>query len=109
MPDLEHMVRRQKILADFGEFALRNESLTEVLTEACRLVGEALGTKRAKVLEIEESSQSLLVRAGVGWEPDVVGKLSSVAADDLPSSRLACARSLDECAHCAGQIFVDPA
>jgi PAS domain S-box-containing protein len=75
MPDPEQMVRRQKVLADFGEFALRSESLDEVLTEACRLVGEALGTRRAKVLEIEHERQTLLVRAGVGWRPDIAGRL----------------------------------
>lgn len=42
MPDPERVIRRQRALADFGEFALRNENLDEVLTEACRLVGEAL-------------------------------------------------------------------
>ena len=73
MPDPEQMVRRQRVLADFGEFALRSESLDEILAEACRLVGEALGTQRAKVLEIEPGGQSLLVRAGVGWKPEVVG------------------------------------
>ena len=75
MPDLEQMVRRQGVLAGFGDFALRSEDLDEVLTEACRLVGEALGTGRAKVLEIERDGRSLLVRAGVGWRPDVVGRL----------------------------------
>ena len=75
MPDLEQMVRRQRVLADFGEFALRCESLDEVLAEACRLVGEALGTERAKVLEIEHEGRTLLVRAGVGWKPGIVGRL----------------------------------
>jgi PAS domain S-box-containing protein len=75
MPDVEQMVRRQQVLARFGEFALHSENLDEILTEACRLVGEALGTKRAKLLEIQPDSQSLLVRAGVGWQADIVGKL----------------------------------
>ncbi len=38
-------------------------------------MGEALGTERAKVLEIEPGGESLLVRAGVGWTPDVVGRM----------------------------------
>ncbi|HEV7265610.1 MAG TPA: PAS domain S-box protein [Falsiroseomonas sp.] len=75
MPDLEQMAKRQRVLADFGEFVLRSESLDEILTEACRLVGEALGTERAKILEIEHESETLLVRAGVGWKPEVVGSL----------------------------------
>lgn len=75
MPDEQRMLKRQQALADFGDLALRSEDLDEVLTEACRLVGEALGTDRAKVLEIQESGDELLVRAGVGWGPDVVGKV----------------------------------
>ena len=72
---LEVMHKRQKVLADFGDVVLQSEDLDAVLHEACRLVSEAAGTQRAKVLEIEPGGQSLLVRAGVGWAPDVVGKV----------------------------------
>ncbi|MFL5252188.1 MAG: GAF domain-containing protein [Rhodopila sp.] len=75
MPDPQQLIKRQQVPADFGEFALRSERLDEILTEACRLVGEALETKRAKILEIQHDRQSLLVRAGVGWKPDIVGQL----------------------------------
>lgn len=75
MSDLQIMQKRQKVLADFGDFALQSEDLDEVLHEACRLVGEALATGRAKVLEIETGGESLFVRAGVGWASDVVGQV----------------------------------
>lgn len=75
MADREQMVTRQKVLADFGEFSLRNEDLDAVLTEACRLVGEALGTDLAKVLEIEQNEECLFMRAGVGWKPGLVGNI----------------------------------
>ena len=74
MSDSNRMVRRQRVLADFGEFALRSEDLDEVLAEACRLVAEAMGTERAKILEIEHGDRTLLVRAGVGWRPGIVGR-----------------------------------
>lgn len=73
--DKQAFLKRQKALADFGAFALQSEDLDAVLTEACRLVAEAMGTKRAKVLEIEEDGASLLVRAGVGWDPGIVGQV----------------------------------
>lgn len=73
MPDREQMMERQRVLADFGAVALRSGDLTEVLTEACRLVAEALGCDLAKVLEIEEKEKVLFVRAGVGWQPGIVG------------------------------------
>jgi PAS domain S-box-containing protein len=75
MPNYEQMAKRQQALADFGEFALESANLDEVLTEACRLVGEALGTRRAKILEIQQGGECLFVRAGVGWDPGVVGQL----------------------------------
>lgn len=39
------------------------------------LIGSALGTDLAKVLEIEHENETLLVRAGVGWQPGVVGEV----------------------------------
>ncbi|MFC7739616.1 GAF domain-containing protein, partial [Roseomonas sp. GCM10028921] len=49
--------------------------LDKILAEACRLVGEALGTGRAKILEILHAERQLLVRAGVGWDPGIVGRM----------------------------------
>ncbi|HMI19813.1 MAG TPA: GAF domain-containing protein [Sphingomonas sp.] len=63
-------------MAKFGELALRSDSLDEILMEGCRLVGEALGTDLAKVMELREDGITLLVRAGVGWKDDVVGKVT---------------------------------
>ena len=75
MRDFERILKRQQLLADFGDFTLRSNDLDVILTEACRLVGEALGTGRAKILEIQQAEQCLLVRAGVGWDPGIIGHL----------------------------------
>ncbi|MDB5646139.1 PAS domain S-box protein [Methylobacterium sp.] len=75
MSDLEQILKRQRVLADFGEFTLSSDDIDAVLTEACRLVGEALGTGRAKILEIQNDGQCLFVRAGIGWAAGVVGHL----------------------------------
>ncbi|WP_424136290.1 PAS domain S-box protein [Roseomonas chloroacetimidivorans] len=75
MAEDEQTERRQRVLADFGDFALECDDLDQILTEACRLVGEVLETGRAKVLEIQHGQNCLLVRAGVGWEPGIVGHL----------------------------------
>ncbi len=45
-----------------------------MLNEACRIVGEALGTDLAKALEIDHQRHDLLVKAGSGWRPGVVGE-----------------------------------
>ncbi|MHB8285209.1 MAG: ATP-binding protein [Caulobacteraceae bacterium] len=70
------LLRQQDALAKFGELALRSEDLDEILTEACRLVGDALGTDLAKVLEMQDDGLTLKVRAGVGWKAGVVGEVT---------------------------------
>ncbi|MBO1077784.1 PAS domain S-box protein [Roseomonas haemaphysalidis] len=75
MPDFDAMMKRQQVLGDFGEFVLHSQDINQVLQEACRLVGEALSTGRAKILEIFHADRQLLVRAGVGWDPGIVGKI----------------------------------
>ena len=74
MADREELLRRQKALGQFGEFVLDNDDLQKILHEACRLISEALGVDFAKIIEIERSSNSGLVRAGVGWKPGIVGR-----------------------------------
>ncbi len=74
MVSREELIERQRILAKFSEFALRSSDLQAVLEEACRLVGEALGTDLSKALEVQPDGQSLLVRAGCGWRPGIVGE-----------------------------------
>lgn len=76
------LLRQQSVLARFGEFALRTDNLGEILQEACRLVGEALGTDLAKVMELQGDGLTLLVKAGVGWPPGVVGKVTLKAEKD---------------------------
>jgi signal transduction histidine kinase/CheY-like chemotaxis protein len=77
-----HLLRLQTTLARFGELALRSDNLDEILMEACRLAGEALGTRLAKVVELQEDGKTLIVRAGVGWKPGVVGKTTITAEED---------------------------
>jgi len=76
------LLRHETILVKFGELALKSDDLDEILTEACHLVGQALGTDLAKVMELQENGKTLFVRAGVGWKPSVVGEVTLLAADD---------------------------
>ena len=75
-------LRQQTVLARFGELALRSTDLDEILTEACHLVGEGLGTDLAKVVELHRDGETLHIRAGVGWTPGVIGCVNLRASDD---------------------------
>lgn len=76
------VLRQHIVFAQFGALALRSDDLDEILTESCRLVGEGLGTDLAKVVELQPDGETLLVRAGVGWKPGVVGVATIKLADD---------------------------
>lgn len=76
------LLRQHTTLARFGELALKSEDLDEILTEACRLVSDALGTDLAKVMQLQDGGRRLLVRAGVGWKQGVVGEAQVEVADD---------------------------
>jgi GAF domain-containing protein len=75
-------LQQQTVLAQFGEVALRCDDLDEILTEACRLIGDALGTDLAKVMQLQDDGETLLVRAGVGWNPGIVGKVTIQLRED---------------------------
>ena len=64
---------QQGMVADFGLFALGPASLDAVLAEACRIASAGLQTEFAKVLRFRPASNDLLVIAGIGWHPGVVG------------------------------------
>ena len=69
----EELIERQRLLADFGEFALRCDTLSTVLDEGCRLVARALRTDVAKVLELDAAGDTALIRAGTGWAEAMIG------------------------------------
>jgi PAS domain S-box-containing protein len=78
--ELAYRLRQQEILASFGVFALQSRELGPLLHEAGRISASGLGSELAKVLEYRPEADTLLVRAGVGWRPGVVGH-ATVEAD----------------------------
>lgn len=80
--DKPELLRQQTVLARLGELALKSDDLDEILTETCRVVGETLRTDLAKVMELDGDGETLLVRAGVGWKPGIVGKMTTRASEN---------------------------
>jgi two-component sensor histidine kinase len=77
---LNQRVRQQEILAELGVGGLQGPGFDQLLADTARLTAEGLGTEFCKVLEYIPSENRFLVRAGVGWEPGVVGVVS-IGAD----------------------------
>ena len=70
---LQQRIRQQEILSELGVMALQGATFDHLLDETARLTAEGL---RSGVLQnpgISSSENRLLVRAGVGWGPDIVG------------------------------------
>jgi GAF domain-containing protein len=77
---LRQRIRQQEILAELGVAALGRISLQELLDSAVRMAAEGLEAEFCKVLEYVPTENRLLLRAGVGWDPGLVG-VASVGAD----------------------------
>lgn len=75
------LLRQQNGLAQFGERTLKLNHLDEILQQACSLAKEALGSDLAKVMELQDDRITLLVRAGVGWPPGIVGNVTVKAEE----------------------------
>jgi two-component sensor histidine kinase len=60
--------------------SLQHTSFEELLDKTAQLVGEGLQADYSKVMQYLPDEKRLLVRAGVGWPPGVVGQ-ASVGAD----------------------------
>ena len=81
------LLRQQAALAKFGSFALRQSDLLIVLTEAARVCAEGLSVPFCKVCRYRPAENDLLIEAGFGWEPGVVGIVISRADASSPQGR----------------------
>ena len=85
--DIARLLRQQAALATFGSFALGESNLGKVLTEAARVCAESLEVPFCKVCRYRADENDLLVEAGVGWQPGVVGCVVSRADKSSPQGR----------------------
>ena len=77
---LHQRIRQQEILAELGVGALQGAGFEQLLSDTARLTAEGLSAEFCKVLEYLPAENQLLVRAGVGWEPGIVG-VARIGAD----------------------------
>ena len=82
---LRTRLQQQRLVAGFAAEALRSRDFAALLEEAARVAAEGLGTELAKVLEYVPRERALLIRAGVGWAPGVVGVIKFAADAGSPA------------------------
>lgn len=88
---LARVRRYQVILNDFGRAASESKLLGALLHVACVQAARGIGIGHTKVMRYRPTKGDLLVEAGVGWKPGVVGHttlgtdIASVAGRALQS------------------------
>jgi two-component sensor histidine kinase len=71
--EADKLRKQVSTLAEFGKRALQVDDVGALLQEATRLVSDAIEIDLVKVLELLPDRETMLVRAGVNWDPGVVG------------------------------------
>ena len=64
---------QQATVAKIGQLALSGVGLQELLDQAARYTAQTLALEYCKVLELLPEQETLLLRAGVGWEESDIG------------------------------------
>ena len=78
---VQRRAAQQEVVAQLGQEILDVRDLDVVLRRVCEVVADVLDVERAKVLELSADNEVLRLRAGVGWNPGVVG------TTEVPTSR----------------------
>lgn len=71
---LAQRARQQAVVAQLGHQALAGVDPQHLMDEAVYQVAHVLGVEYCSVLELLPGGQDLLLRSGVGWQEDLVGR-----------------------------------
>ncbi|MCF2148257.1 PAS domain-containing protein [Desmonostoc muscorum LEGE 12446] len=70
---LEVHANQQAMVAELSQIALAGTDLTTLMNLCVNIVAQCLKVDYCKVLELLPNGNALLLRAGVGWQPGLVG------------------------------------
>ena len=71
--ELRLRAKQQEIVARLGERALTESDLQKLFDETAAAIADILDVEFVKILELVPGDAELLLRAGVGWSPGLVG------------------------------------
>jgi PAS domain S-box-containing protein len=72
--ELRHRASQQETIARLGERALTEANLQAFFDDTAVIIAAILNVEFVKILELVPGDAELLLRAGVGWKPDLVGR-----------------------------------
>ncbi len=73
--ELRSRIRQQEALAQLGERALTEPNLERLLGDAASAVAVTLSVDFVKILELLPGNADFLLRAGFGWQSDLIGSV----------------------------------
>lgn len=76
-------LRQQAVVTQLSQTALSGLQLQTLFEQATNLIVEGLHVDYAKVLELQPDQRSLLLKAGTGWHPGLVG--TAIVSNDVDS------------------------
>jgi PAS domain S-box-containing protein len=71
--ELHTRASQQEAAARLGERALTESDLQKLFEEAVKVIGEILDVELVKILELVPGDAELVLRAGTGWKPGLLG------------------------------------
>jgi PAS domain S-box-containing protein len=83
--DLQLRLKQQEAVASFGEFAISARNLNELFEQCVRVLTDVLQVDFAKILELDTVHEVLLLRAGTGWHPGLIGQATISSGIDSPA------------------------
>ncbi len=80
--ELRTRAQQQAAVAELGRLALTGADVGSIMDHAAHLVAHTLGVEFCQVRELSADGTALVLKAGVGWKPGMIGHaLSSSPLD----------------------------
>lgn len=73
--ELKNRLQQQASIAQFGYQALAGTDLDTLMDTAANTIGQTLTVEYSEILELLPEGKELRLRAGIGWQPGIVGEL----------------------------------
>ncbi|MEB3831081.1 PAS domain S-box protein [Phormidium sp. CCY1219] len=84
--ELAKRAKQQAAIAQLGQIALSTRNLDSLFDEMTAIVAENLDVEYAKILQLLPEENLLLLRSGVGWDADEIGRATVDATENSQAS-----------------------
>ena len=80
--EIKAHARQQAAVAELGQRALGGADLITLMDEAASIAAKTLEVEYSQIFELIPENNTLLLRAGIGWQPELIGHFTMEARPD---------------------------